>query len=94
MGSADGYGTPKTNQWSKGRSAYLPAPRFAFASATPSASDGSFEVGESWPSHRGVAAARGGKEIRYMELFLRGGSAREAFGRLNSGARLEISATS
>lgn len=29
-----------------------------------------------------------------MELFLRGSSAREAFGRLNSGARLEISATS
>ena len=35
-----------------------------------------------------------GKEVRYMELFLRGGSAREAFARLNSGARLEISATS
>ena len=52
------------------------ADRFAFASATPTASDGSFEVGESWPS-QGSSGWTGasGKEVRYMELFLRGGSA-------------------
>ena len=68
--------------------------RFSFASATPTASDGSFEVGESWPS-QGSSSWTGvsRKEVRYMELFLRGGSASEGFGRLNSGARLEISAT-
>jgi hypothetical protein len=75
MGSADGYGNPKT---SKGRSVYLPAPRFAFASATPTASDGSFEdaVGEPAfaPGSSGWTGASG-KEVRCMELFLRGGSA-------------------
>ena len=60
MGSADGYGNPKT---SKGRSVYLLAPRFAFASATTSARDGSFEVEAGEPAFApGVAAARGGKE--------------------------------
>jgi hypothetical protein len=75
MGSADGYGNPKT---SKGRSAYLPAPRFASASATPTARDGSFEfeAGEPAfaPGSSGWTGASG-KEVRCMELFLRGGSA-------------------
>ena len=75
MGSADGYGNPKT---SKGRSASCSAPRFASASATPTASDGSFEfeAGEPAfaPGSSGWTGASG-KEVRYMELFLRGGSA-------------------
>ncbi|HEY0129227.1 MAG TPA: hypothetical protein VGB40_08675, partial [Rubrobacteraceae bacterium] len=57
------------------------------------ASDGSFEVEEGelafapgssgWPRP-------GGQEVRWMELFLRGGSAWEAFGRPGDGSRLEI----
>jgi hypothetical protein len=57
------------------------------------ASDGSFEVEEGklafapgssgWP--RGS-----GKQVRWMELFLRGGSAWEAFGRPGVGSRLEV----
>ena len=57
------------------------------------ASDGSFEVKEGelafapgssgWPRP-------GGKEVRWMELFLRGGSAWEAFGCPGVGSRLEI----
>jgi hypothetical protein len=57
------------------------------------ASDGSFEVEEGelafapgssgWPGP-------GGKEVRWMELFLRGGSAWEAFHRPGVGSRLEV----
>jgi S-adenosylmethionine hydrolase len=57
------------------------------------ASDGSFEVEEGelafapgssgWPRP-------GGQEVRWMELFLRGGSAWEAFGHPGVGSRLEI----
>ena len=59
------------------------------------ASDGSFGVEEGelafapgssgWPK-------RGGEEVRWMELFLRGGNAWEAFGRPEVGARVEIKA--
>jgi len=73
MGSADGYGNPKT---SKGRSDYLPAPRFAFASATPSASDGSFEVEAGEPAFApGSSGCTGREGGQLLELFLPGGSA-------------------
>jgi hypothetical protein len=35
-------------------------------------------------------AERDGEEVRWMELFLRGGNAWEAFGRPEVGARVEI----
>ncbi len=57
------------------------------------ASDGSFEVEEGElafaPGSSGWARP-GGKEVRWMELFLRGGSAWEAFGCPGVGSRLEI----
>jgi hypothetical protein len=57
------------------------------------ASDGSFEVEQGRlafaPGSSGWADARGG-ETRWMELFLRGGSAWEAFGRPAVGARIEL----
>ena len=57
------------------------------------ASDGSFEVEEGKltfaPGSSGWPRA-GGKEVRWMELFLRGGSAWKAFGRPGVGSRLEV----
>jgi hypothetical protein len=56
-------------------------------------SDGSFEVEEGRlafaPGSSGWLDPEG-NEVRWMELFLRGGSAWEAFGRPDAGARLEI----
>ena len=56
-------------------------------------SDGSFEVEEGMlafaPGSSGWAAPDG-SEVRWMELFLRGGSAWEAFSRPDAAARLEI----
>ena len=56
-------------------------------------SDGSFEVEEGMlafaPGSSGWSASDG-NEVRWMELFLRGGSAWEAFSRPDAGARLEI----
>ncbi len=57
------------------------------------ASDGSFAVGEGQmafaPGSSGWETGRG-ETVRWMELFLRGGDAREAFGRPEVGARIEI----
>jgi hypothetical protein len=56
-------------------------------------SDGSFEVEEGMlafaPGSSGWSAPDG-NEVLWMELFLRGGSAWDAFGRPDAGARLEI----
>jgi S-adenosylmethionine hydrolase len=60
-------------------------------------SDGTFAVEHGRmsfaPGSSGWTDARGG-ETRWMELFLRGGSAWEAFGRPEVGARIEVSASS
>jgi hypothetical protein len=60
---------------------------------TAAASDGSFGVEEGElafaPGSSGWTK-RGGEEVRWMELFLRGGNAWEAFGRPDVGALVEI----
>jgi len=57
------------------------------------ASDGTFEVETGQlsfaPGSSGWASPEGG-ETRWMELFLRGGSAWEAFGRPNVGSGVEV----
>jgi hypothetical protein len=62
---------------------------------TAAASAGSFGVEEGElafaPGSSGWAK-RGGEEVRWMELFLRGGNAWEAFGRPDVGAGVEITA--
>jgi hypothetical protein len=62
---------------------------------TAVASDGTFGVEEGElafaPGSSGWAK-RGGEEVRWMELFLRGGNAWEAFGRPDVGAGVEITA--
>jgi hypothetical protein len=52
------------------------------------ASDGSFEVGEGELAF--APGSSGWGEIRWMELFLRGGNAWEAFGRPTVGAEIEL----
>jgi hypothetical protein len=57
------------------------------------ASDGSFGVEEGQLSFAPGSSGwtdRDGEEVRWMELFLRGGNAWEAFGRPEVGARVEI----
>ncbi len=57
------------------------------------ASDGTFEVPRGGLSLAPGSSGWGlpdGSEVRWMELFLRGGSAWEAFGRPATGARLEV----
>jgi hypothetical protein len=93
---ADGYGNLKTTA---GHDA-LPAPpgtvirvRIGETEREATVSDGAFEVKEGAlafaPGSSGWPGADG-REVRWMELFLRGGSAWEAFGRPGVGARLEI----
>jgi S-adenosylmethionine hydrolase len=93
---ADGYGNLKTTVGHgalAASSGTVLRVRIGEAEREATVSDGTFEVEEG-----GLAFAPGssgwpradGKEVRWMELFLRGGSAWEAFGRPGVGARLEI----
>lgn len=93
---ADGYGNLKTTAGHDARAASsgtVVRVRIGEADREATLSDGTFEVEEG-----GLAFAPGssgwpredGREVRWMELFLRGGSAWEAFGRPGVGARLEI----
>jgi hypothetical protein len=92
----DGYGNLKTTA----EHGVLDIPsgtvlgvRIAEAEREATASDASFEVEEgklAFASGSSGWTRAGGKEVRWMELFLRGGSAWEAFGRPDVGARLEI----
>ena len=93
---ADGYGNLKTTAGHDALAASsgtVLRVRIGEAEREATVSDGTFEVEEG-----GLAFAPGssgwqgadGKEVRWMELFLRGGSAWEAFGRPGVGARLEI----
>jgi S-adenosylmethionine hydrolase len=92
----DGYGNLKTTTKHGAlamSSGMVLGVRIGSVEREATASDGSFEVEEGelafapgssgWPRP-------GGKEVRWMELFLRGGSAWEAFGRPRVGSRLEI----
>jgi len=92
----DGYGNLKTTTEHSALAAASGTEvriRIGNTEREATASDGSFEVEEGnlafapgssgWP---GVS----GKEVRWMELFLRGGSAWEAFGYPGVGSRLEI----
>ena len=93
---ADGYGNLKTTV----QHGTLDIPsgtavrvRIGDKELEATASDGSFEVEEGKlafaPGSSGWSGT-GGKEVRWMELFLRGGSASEAFGRPEVGARVQI----
>ncbi len=93
---ADGYGNLKTTL----KSAALDVPsskavrvRIGERELAARVSDGSFEVEEGElalaPGSSGWMGADG-EETRFMELFLRGGSAWESFGRPDVGARVEI----
>ena len=93
---ADGYGNLKTTL----KRGALDVPsgtavpvRIGTRELSAAVSDGSFEVEEGQlalaPGSSGWTAA-GGEETRWMELFLRGGSAWEAFGHPAIGARVEI----
>jgi S-adenosylmethionine hydrolase len=92
----DGYGNLKTTTHHDGlaiASGTVLRVRIDDVEREATASDGSFEVEEGelafapgssgWPRP-------GVKEVRWMELFLRGGNAWEAFGRPGVGSRLEI----
>jgi hypothetical protein len=92
----DGYGNLKTTM-DHGALDIEPGSavrvRIGAEELSATASDGSFGVqdgelafapGSSGWTHRG------GREVRWMELFLRGGNAWEAFGRPEVGARVEI----
>ncbi len=92
----DGYGNLKTTTKHGAlaiSSGTVLGARIGDVEREATASDGSFEVEEGelafapgssgWPRPDG-------KEVRWMELFLRGGSAWEAFGRPGVGSRLEI----
>jgi len=93
---ADGYGNLKTTAergtlgTSSGTAVRV---RIGARELAAVASAGSFEVEEGElafaPGSSGWPGADGG-ETRWMELFLRGGSAWEAFGRPEVGARVEI----
>ncbi len=94
----DGYGNLKTTL---GRAA-LDVPsgtavrvRIGAGELSAAVSDGSFEVEEGElalaPGSSGWRGADG-EETRFIELFLRGGSAWESFGRPEIGARVEIEA--
>jgi hypothetical protein len=93
---ADGYGNLKTTV----ERGVLDIPsgaavrvRIGNSEHEATVSDGSFEVEEGMlafaPGSSGWSAPDG-NEVLWMELFLRGGSAWDAFGRPDAGARLEI----
>lgn len=92
----DGYGNLKTtirpeeNSISSGSKVRV---RIGKAERTATASDGSFEVEQGQlafaPGSSGWRDAKG-TETRWMELFLRGGNAREAFERPQVGDEIEI----
>lgn len=93
---ADGYGNLKTTIESEKievRSGAAVRVRIGEAELEATASDGSFEVEEGRlafaPGSSGWKG-QGGRETRWMELFLRGGSAWEAFGHPDFGAHVEI----
>jgi hypothetical protein len=92
----DGYGNLKTTAGHDALAASsgtVVRVRIGEAEREATVSDGTFEVEEGElafaPGSSGWPRADG-KEVRWMELFLRGGSAWEAFGRPEVGARLEI----
>jgi len=68
--------------------------RIGGSEQTATQSDGTFAVEHGRmsfaPGSSGWKDARG-RETRWMELFLRGGNAWEAFGRPEVGARIEVS---
>ena len=92
----DGYGNLKTTTKHSAlaiSSGTVLGVRIGDVEKEATASDGSFEVEEGelafapgssgWPTSDG-------EEVRWMELFLRGGSAWDAFGRPGVGSRLEV----
>ena len=90
----DGYGNIKTSIPSRGGKKTLKGRvRIGDAEMEATASDGSFagEPGELAfaPGSSGWPDAKGG-QLRWMELFLRGGNAWEAFGRPAVGSEIEI----
>jgi len=93
----DGYGNLKTTikfNRNDARSGSIVRVRINDAEQQATASDGSFAV-----EHGQLAFApgssgwtnKGGEETRWMELFLRGGSAHELFKRPSIGAQIELS---
>jgi S-adenosylmethionine hydrolase len=95
----DGYGNLKTTTEHSALAAASGTAlriRIGDTEREATASDGSFDVEEGKlafaPGSSGWAGVSG-KEVRWMELFLRGGSAWEAFGRPGVGSRLEITPT-
>ena len=92
----DGYGNLKTTVEArsvKARSGARLRVRVGGSEQEATASDGSFAVEHGRlafaPGSSGWADRRGG-EVRWMELFLRGGNAWEAFGRPAVGAHIQI----
>ena len=92
----DGYGSLKTTTEHRALAATSGTAlriRIGDTEREASASDGSFEVEEGKlafaPGSSGWAGDSG-KEVRWMELFLRGGSAWGAFGCPGVGSRIEI----
>ncbi len=92
----DGYGNLKTTirfDPGAGRRGGAVRVRVGAAEQTATESDGTFAVEHGWmsfaPGSSGWADARG-RETRWMELFLRGGNAWEAFGRPSVGTRIQI----
>jgi hypothetical protein len=95
----DGYGNLKTTTEHSALAAASGTAlriRIGDTEREATASDGSFDVEEGKlafaPGSSGWAGVSG-KEVRWMELFLRGGSAWEVFGRPGVGSRLEITPT-
>ena len=93
---ADGYGNLKTTIEAgtvEAESGATVRVRVGEVELEATASDGSFEVEEGRlafaPGSSGWKGP-GGKETRWMELFLRGGSAWEAFGRPDLGDRVKV----
>jgi hypothetical protein len=90
----DGYGNIKTSIPSRGGKKTLKVRvRIGDAQMEAIASDGSFSVEPGQlafaPGSSGWPDAKGG-QVRWMELFLRGGNAWEAFGRPPVGTEIEI----
>jgi len=97
IGYVDGYGNLKTTVRrgeTEAASGAVLRVRIGGVEQEAVLSDGTFAVpagrmafapgSSGWPE-------KGGEELRWMELFLRGGSAWEAFGRPPAGARIQIS---
>ena len=89
----DGYGNLKTTVEHGSLNGTTVRVRIGTEELTAAASDGSFGVEEGElafaPGSSGWTKGDG-EEVRWMELFLRGGDAWEAFGRPEVGARVEI----